>query len=284
MEPLVTRPAYGHGGLPTVAESKLPSGDPAKKGIGLDPDIPGTKTHAKPVDDIREPDKADEGSIYRKDGPDDLVKPQDNPEADRRENQWIQPRIMLPGGRPKDDPTVTKYPYRDGRPHQHYANIDPRFVVELYGLTRAHALRLPPDPQVKIAVRLSEVMDGLNSKTVERSRKCQVTVRRVDRDNLRWIFSVDCGNGPKAVNLKADRQGNVTRITKMDLQVKCSCPAWQWLGPEYHAKQDTYQDGKPRGTASTPDIRDPKRHNRVCKHVAAVMNHIEGWEIPRKKK
>lgn len=285
-QPLVTRPAYGHVGpaMPTVAESKLPSGGPAGKGQSLDPEIPGTQTFAKPEQDIREFDKAEEGSIYRKDGPDDRAKPQDNPEGDRRENQWIQPRYESPGGRPPGDPTVTKYPYRDNRPHQHYAakSVDPEFVVALYQLRTAHTVRLPADSIIKVAVRMSEILDGLNPKVKERSRTCKVNLKRADVPNLRWIFSVNCGNGAKAIKVKATRNGTVTQFTKMDLEVSCSCPAWKWLGPEYHASRETYLDGRPRGTASTPNIKDPKRVNRTCKHVAAVMDHVRKWTIPQK--
>ena len=281
MTPLVLRPPYGSS--LHLGESGLPSGGPVDKGQPLDSDIPGTATHSKPEGDVREFDKAEDGSIYRKDGPDDRAKKQNDPEGDRRDNRWIQPRYETPGGRPPGDPTVTDYPYRDKRPHEHYASVDPEFVVALFELRTAHTLVLPPEPTVKVAVRLGEVMQGLNPKVLERSKKCAVTVKRVDVPNLRWIFAVDCGNGPKAIKLKAERKGNIVAMTKLELHLQCSCEAWRWLGSEYHAKQEKYIDGKPRGTASTPDIKDPARVNRVCKHVAAVLNKIEGWTIPKKK-
>jgi hypothetical protein len=265
-----------------VGESGLPSGGPAQKGLPLDSDIPGTSTYAKPVQDIREPSKDDE-NIHRVDNADDLTKDRSRIDL-RNDNADKHDGIGYNGQGTYDGTGKTTWPYRDDHHHPHYAALDPAFVVESYRLAQAQTLTVRPDSNIKIAVRLSEVMEGLNPKTLERSRKCAVTVRRVDVPNLRWIFSVDCGNGPKAINLKVTRAKNVTRIGKMDLEVKCSCPAWQWLGPEYHAKQDTYQDGKVRGTASTPDIRDPNRHNRVCKHVAAVMQHIDAWELPKSKK
>ena len=83
------------------------------------------------------------------------------------------------------------------------------------------------------------------------------------------------------VKVKAIRpRPNVTKVTKMDLELSCTCPAWQWLGPEFHAKQDDYQLGKPRGTATTPDIRDPERTHQVCKHVAAVLGFMGDWTVP----
>ena len=249
----------------------------------LDPAIPGTATYAKPESDIREPRKDDE-PIKRVDNADDLTK--ERSRIDTREDNADKHDgigIGAPGGRPPGDPTVTKYPYRDKRPHEHYASVDPAFVVALFELRTAHTLVLPPEPTIKVALRLGEVMKGLNQKTLSRAKKCKVTTKRADVPNLRWIFAVNCGNGPKAIKLKATRKGNIVAMTKLELALTCSCEAWRWLGSEYHAKQEKFIDGKPRGTASAPDVKDPRRVNRVCKHVAAVMRHVEGWTIPKKK-
>lgn len=279
-QPLVTRPAYGHGGssMP-VGESKLPSGGPGGKGMPLDPGIPGTTTYAKPEDDIREPRKDDE-PIKRVDNADDLTK--DRSRIDTREDNADKHDGIGYNGQGEYDGTgKTKWPYRDEHRHPHFASVDPEFVVALYRLKTAHEITVRADVRTKVAVRMGEILQGLNPKTKQRAKKCAVTVRRVDIPNLRWIFSVDCGNGAKAIKMKAERKGRVTQMSKLDLKVTCSCPAWQWLGPEYHAK-NRYNDGKPRGTASTPDIKDPERINRVCKHVAAVMDHIKDWTIPNK--
>jgi len=281
-QPLVTRPAYGHGGsaMP-VGESKLPSGGPGGKGMPLDPGIPGTSTYAKPEGDTREQGKDDE-SIYRVDNADDLTKDRSRIDVNQ-DNADKHDGIGYNGEGEYDGTGKTKYPYRDHRPHEHYASVDPAFVVSLFELRTAHTLILPPEPTIKVALRLGEVMQGLNPKVLTRAKKCAVSVKRVDVPNLRWIFAVDCGNGPKAIKLKAERRGNIVAMSKLELALTCSCEAWRWLGSEYHAKQERFIDGKPRGTASTPDKKDPERVNRVCKHVAAVMNHIEGWTIPKKK-
>lgn len=280
-QPLVSRPAYGQerASAPVpVAQSGLPSGDPGGKGVSLDKDIPGQSTFNKPEDDIREPDKAEPGSIYRKDGPDDLAKPQDDQEGDERHHEDFKPRFAPPGGRPDNDPTVTKYPYRDGLPHQQYASTE--FVVELWKLRQAHELRISPG-RLFLAAKPEEILAGLNPKFQERATSCSVQLKRADIGNLRWLFSVNCGNGPKVVKLKAFRAKNVVKLGKMDVDLSCSCPAWQWLGPEHHAKREDYIDGKPRGTATVPVIRDPQGVNRVCKHVAAVLSSVKSWEVPK---
>jgi hypothetical protein len=280
-QPLISRPAYGE--VSTVAESKLPGGGPSDKGLPVDSGIPGSATYAKPEDDVREFDHAKDEPIYRTDNADDLLTKRDR--IDTREDNadkhdgfgyWDK-------GEPEQRSPKTKYPYRDGIPNAHSASAE--FVVGLWRLATAHALTVAPDVQLKVASRPEEVLAGLNPKFSERAKKCSVATKRADIKNLRWIFSVDCGNGSKVVKLKGfrDRSPNITKLSKMDLDLACSCQAWRWLGPEHHAKREDYLDGKPRGTASVPVIRDPRGVNRVCKHVAAVMSHTKKWDIAKKK-
>jgi hypothetical protein len=263
-----------------LAESGLPGTGPSDKGLSLDRSIPGTSTFDKEVDDIREFDKAEEGSIYRVDGPDDRAKPQNDPKDDERHHEQFKPSIGVPGPRDDDD-SITKYPYRDGIPNAHNASAE--FVAALFKLAHAPELLVRANSDVKVAAKIDDILSGLNPKTVQRAATCSATMKRADIPNLRWIFSVDCGNGPKAVKVKAVRKGNVTKITKMDLLFSCSCNAWQWLGSEHHAQREEYLDGKPRGTASVPVVKDPRGINHVCKHVAATMSSLRSWELPKPK-
>ena len=264
-QPLVSRPAYGRG-QGTVAESGLPEGGPADRGLPLDPSIPGSKTFVKPLDDTRdfdrsEDEKGNDEPIYRQDYADDLLK--DRSRIDVREDNADKHDGIGQMGKGKPDPrdqSKTKYPYRDDKPNEKNA-ASVQFVVEAWRLRQAHTLRIPANNRV--ATVPSEILEGLNPKFRERAARCTVGVKRVDTANLRWIFSVDCGNGPKVVKMKSFRPGTVTQVAKMDMDLKCSCPAWRWLGPEYHAKTEEYIDGKPRGTASVPVIRDPTGINRV---------------------
>ena len=273
--PLVSRPPYGEGTSRTpVAVAELPTGTPGGKGISLDPGIPGTTTYVKPVDDVRTPDPKDE-SIYRVESPDDLTKDQTVP--DGIDHSKAKPSF---NGLGKPDPdNKTKYPYRDGIPNAHNAS----FVAEMWKLEGARVATIQGSEKVKVASNAEQILSGLDRKFQERADKCSAQVKRADIKNLRWIFSVDCGNGPKAVKIKALPKGRSKKFSNLDLELSCSCPAWQWLGPEFHAKTETYGLGKPVGTASTPNIRDPERDNRVCKHVACALAATRNWEIPRAK-
>ncbi len=313
-QPLVSRPAYGEGsGLPSagpggaplrddtgipqnvkqptgknpVGEAKLP-GDNDKgsdKGLSLDKAIPGTSTFNKPEDDIRDFDKGDNSDPWRRDSPDDQLK---NRERVDTKEDWAEPQDgigeMGKGKTDDRDMSKTKYPYRDDPKHTHYANSNAEFVAQLFLLRFAHESVVEPNFTFsRTAATIDEITNRLEPAIQDRASGCSVTVRRVDPGNLRWLFSVDCGNGSKVVRVKATRVGNIVRLVKMQLKMSCSCPAWRWQGPEYHAKREEFQDGRLQGTASTPDIRDPHRRHQVCKHVAAVLSHIRKWEVPLPK-
>lgn len=272
--PLVSRPPYGETRTKD-AESGLPQGDPAGRGLPLDDGIPGTKTYVKPVEETGKAPPKDE-SAYRVDSPENLQKDRsridvvDHSDGDTSFNGLGKPE----GG------SKTKYPYRDKIPNAHNASAE--FVAGLWHLavSPVRALGL-----TKTAATISQMLTGLNPDFLARSRKCAVTLKRADVANLRWIFAVNAGNGVKAVRVKATRKGPVTQFNKLDLHVACSCPAWRWQGPEFHSTTKGFQDPKTplQGTASSPDIRDPQRQNFVCKHVAAVLDFTKDWVIPKTK-
>lgn len=278
-QPLVSRPPYGEGQALAVAE--LPGGGAADKGISLDPGIPGESTFSKPVDDVRKPQNEDE-SMYRVEGPDDMTKDQTVPDSIDHSNA----HPSFNSGKPSEEGGKTKYPYRDEKPNAHNA----AFLVEQLKLEGARTLIAAASTDFvvvelapKRAANLTQILTGLDPQFQTRARKCSAALKRTDTKNLRWIFAVDCGNGPKAVKVRAIPRGRTLAFSKLDLELSCSCKAWQWLGPEFHAKTDSYQLNKPVGTASTPDIRDPERDNRVCKHVAAALSMTKSWVLPDTK-
>ncbi len=243
-------------------EAKLPEGEPAGTGIRLDDDIPNERTFVKPQDDTT-------------DYPSVLLK-----SPRKRVPQWDV--FVDDEGYGEGATDKTKYPYRDGIPNVSNASV--RFVMALYLLSKAPVKLFQASEKVKVALTAEQILSGLDTKFQTKAKTCSAKLKRADIKNMRWIFAVDCGNGVEAVKIRARRpRSNVTAFSKMNLELSCSCPAWRWLGPEYHAKGDGYLLGKPQGTASTPDIKDPERDNRVCKHVAAALAVAQRWVLPKAK-
>jgi len=285
-QPLVSRPAYGE--QETTASSGLPEGAPAAKGLSLSDDISGTKTFVKPLDDHGTDDKAEPGSLYRIDGPRDMAKPQDGGD-DTIDQSHASPAYMGLGEKDPNDYSKTKYPYRDGKPNVKNA-ANPDFVAQLHILESKEPFTVTASQRTafrvfsKYAETASQIMSGLNPAVLERSKSISPVVKRKDLKNLRWIFSVPGSAGNTyAVKVHAIRpKKNVVKLSKMDIEIACSCPAWQWQGPEFHADMEEYQNTNvpQKGTAQTPNVRDPEWQNRVCKHVAAVLNMTRDWNIP----
>lgn len=246
----------------------MPSGPPSGRGLSLDPSIPGYQTFTKPLDDTQTHPRNDE-SIHRIRTPYDRAK--DQSKADQTDHSQSTPSSMGVGEWDQDHPSKTKYPYRDDKQNAHNASA-----------MRVVARWLSLGTRTKTARRWEGILNGLNPKFQDRSRRVKVILRRADTKNLRWIFEA-VGSHSYIVKMKVLRKGNVLNILKTDLELSCSCPAWQWQGPEYHAKQESYQLGELMGTATSPDIRDPGGQNRVCKHVAAVLSFVKGWKLPPSK-
>lgn len=287
-QPLITRPAYGEGnpalpkGDERNAESGLPEGGISGKGVPLDSGIPGSSTHNKPSsDEARDFDYGENESIYRTDNADDLLTNRER--IDTREENADKHDSVSYTGEGKSDPNgpKTRYPYRDDHRNTMFASSE--YVLAAWEADLSPTRKVLAGVRTKIAINRESIIEGLNPKFVTRAKKCAVALKRADIKNLRWILSVNCGNGPKVVKIKANRVKNITKLSKMDLDLSCSCPAWRWLGPEHHSQREEYLDGKPRGTASVPVIKDPTGVNRVCKHVAAVLSYVKLWDVAKKK-
>ena len=133
----------------------------------------------------------------------------------------------------------------------------------------------------KTAALLETIEAGISDAVLSRSRALPVTLKRVDPKNAMWTFSVKAGPIPwrdkkseYKVRVKVNRKGNVRDMEKADFLMTCDCPFWQWQGPEYWAKEGGYLYGKPRGTATPPDQKDPDGEHRLCKHSIAVLGHM----------
>lgn len=142
--------------------------------------------------------------------------------------------------------------------------------------------RAASEMMARIAARIPEIVQRCSPDLVRRARGIPVRLNRVDPRNAVWLFDVRGSSGTHRVRVKALRKGNVRDAVKVHVRVSCSCPFWQWQGPEYHAKTGDYLFGRPRGTATKPTEKDPTNHHAACKHVLAVFDHItrHKWSVP----
>jgi hypothetical protein len=138
----------------------------------------------------------------------------------------------------------------------------------------------------RVAALIHEIVGRCGEDLRGRSEGLRPKLKRVDKKNAMWLFDVPGSKSAYRVKVQAARRGNVRDMGKLDVKVSCSCPFWQWQGPEHHAKTSDYLLGKAVGTASRPTVKDPSGKHGACKHVLAVFQHIttNNWQVPRSKR
>jgi len=111
----------------------------------------------------------------------------------------------------------------------------------------------------------------------DRAAELRVKLVRVLPRSAMWHFDVTGGAKKHRVKVQAVRVGRVTRLASAHVRVSCDCAFWQWQGPEHWATVEGYLYGKPNGTATKPDVRDPYRQHLACKHVLAALRKSEKY-------
>jgi hypothetical protein len=164
-------------------------------------------------------------------------------------------------------------------PNQHLDDADPAsgkvvppgegqfYYVDLSYLAERVAAR-----HLKTAATIDEIASRTGPDVHGRARGLRARLRRADPKRGIWTFEVRGSSGTYRIRVKGIRKGNIKNLEKAQVQVSCSCPFWRWQGPEYWAKSNSYLYGRPRGTATKPDIKDPRGQHWACKHVLAALN------------
>ena len=121
--------------------------------------------------------------------------------------------------------------------------------------------------EVKQASTMAEILRLVDREIQVRAQDRRPTLLRTDTKNWIWHWK----SGQWKVKVQAFKRGGAKNFDKLNLRIACNCPFWRWQGPEHWAKQSDYLLGRPRGSAASPVVRDPKHEHPVCKHVYAVL-------------
>lgn len=132
----------------------------------------------------------------------------------------------------------------------------------------------------KYAVLIPDLLAQVGPDVLAKANGLKFSISRVLPGKGFWSFRVPGSKGETySVRLKVLREGNAKDVERHHVQVSCSCPFFQWQGPEHWAKVNGYLYGKPTGTASKPDVKDPGGKHWACKHVVAVLNRARKYRF-----
>jgi hypothetical protein len=135
----------------------------------------------------------------------------------------------------------------------------------------------------RTAVKMSEISEQCDEDLLGQSGSLRPKLRKVDLKNLMWLFDVPGTKDTYRVRVKAVPKGGTLALAKLDILTSCTCPYWQWQGPEHWASVDGYLYGSPVGTASKPAVKDPNGTHRACKHVLACFDMMSEYSLRKGK-
>ena len=249
----------------------------------------GYSTHAQRSQEWRDEQKLKKADFLREE-----VRPSDLPQTWRRKNDKGTPdgpnqRAEIPDGTTSwvDVGVNQRNPSAPAhQPQDYVVDNNPgsaKVIPEGHGFANRMASRVAS--RYLTATKIAEIEERTSATILQKARKLDPALIRVDAQNRVWLFNVQ-GSEPKPYRVRIRAlppQGNVKRMDKVDVQISCSCPFWQWQGPEHWASQNDYLYGKPKGTAASPVVKDPDSRHWMCKHVAAVLDKVKTYDVLQPK-
>lgn len=125
----------------------------------------------------------------------------------------------------------------------------------------ASSAKVIPD-HMKYAATIAELVKGAPNPV--KAKVADVVVDAYTKSGLTWTFKV---GGEYTVKAQ-EKRGKI--------RVSCDCKFFRYQGPEHWASREGYLLGKPAGTAAYPSQTDPKGANKICKHVLACLQVLDG--------
>ena len=139
-----------------------------------------------------------------------------------------------------------------------------------------------PKPLQGRSPTLAKLMHYTSSFSKKNAPRTSVAQTKADPANLTWEFKVhgkEKRSDPRGhlVEIVLESQPNMKDFREMKVKITCGCEFWKYWGPDFNSGSgnqiDPYRLGPTKidpGVSPAPNIRDPSRKNKICKHVAAV--------------
>ena len=143
---------------------------------------------------------------------------------------------------------------------------------------------------------MTDILPNVLQKTIKRASNCRVyKIKYKHRSKTRIILMVRCYedySNPKghlvslALDIPKEQRDKVlkskrTAILTLPMKTYCICPAYSMWGSKYNATKGGYNINSEGREDRPPNIRDPKRKNIVCKHIAAVAVALKSQSVYR---
>lgn len=114
-------------------------------------------------------------------------------------------------------------------------------------------------------------------------RATKYSVSRILVNNpkdLFWAFSVRAPGSPVYVTrFKFEPKEKAKSLRDLDVKLRCTCGFFRWGGVAFHALKNNYLLGREPWAGISPNVRDPKKKNFVCKHLLAAIDYLDNISL-----
>ena len=130
---------------------------------------------------------------------------------------------------------------------------------------------------------LAKLMHYTSAFSKQRAPRTTVALVKANPEKLTWEYRVHgkekwSDSAGHLVTVVLEKQPGMKDFREMKVKVTCDCKFWKYWGPDFNSGNggrglDPYRLGPSKidkGVNPAPNVRDPGRHNFICKHVAAV--------------
>lgn len=176
--------------------------------------------------------------------------------------------------------------WRDQKPYFLNRKTSIANVVGMYRL--AHD---PITAKIKTAKSINELLKETSNFSIQYGNRVVVrgNVYKEDKNKKThlWEFSVrgfkkesnPNGHTVRLLLNKEDTKDTQEKdIRNYNIQMSCTCPFWQYWGPEYNANREEYLLGLPQGNLGADrGWNDPQRRHKICKHVWAAIQVFDKY-------
>ena len=123
------------------------------------------------------------------------------------------------------------------------------------------------------ALSLRQLIDDNAKRTNYLSLRSKVThIKTLRKDLFAFLVKSDLSYSSPYGHISVisfDRRKLPYQLLRKDIKVGCTCPAFLWWGNSYNATKGKYAR-KLFKTNIPPNIRDPHRIHKICKHLVAL--------------
>lgn len=133
---------------------------------------------------------------------------------------------------------------------------------------------------VRSAATMADIASQTGPAVHEKVSGVKLALNRSDPKRGIWSFRAAGSKGDTyIVRIKGIKERGISKLSTARVQVSCTCPFFRWQGPEHWAKKNSYLYGKPEGTASKPDVKDPKGQHWACKHIIKALQTCRTYRM-----